>query len=188
MNTYPRTIEDGNGEQLTFVRQYDDAERGTVLEISGVTGPGAGPPMHVHNQQYEKITVTSGRMGVELAGGEKLVAEAGESVEFAPGEPHRFWNDGEEPLVSTGEVWPAGNFEWYITQVFASMAEAGNGRPKPFDGAFLSHKYRSEFETLQIPAPVRKVVFPAIVAVGGALGKARKFEGAPAPVRSAVAA
>ena len=121
-DSYPRTIEDGNGEQLTFVRKYEDPERGAVLEISGVTGPGAGPPMHVHNQQFEKITVTNGRMGVELASGEKSIAEAGETVTFAPGEAHRFWNDGDQPLESTGEVWPAGNFEWYITQVFASIA------------------------------------------------------------------
>ena len=45
--------------------------------------------------------------------------------------------------------------------------------------AYLSHRYRTEFEILDAPAAVRRLVFPAIVAVGKRLGLHRRFAGAP---------
>lgn len=182
--SYPHTITDGHGEEMTFLRRYEDAERGTVLQIESTTYPDQGPPMHSHIQQHERITVTKGRAGLEAGDGTVTYAEAGDTVHFAPGEAHRFWNAGDEPLEMTGEIWPAGNFEWFITQMFESTRSTGKGRPRPFDAAFLTHRYRSEFETLVVPAPVRKVVFPAIVAVGSAFGLSRRFADAPAPLAS----
>jgi len=44
-------------------------------------------------------------------------------------------------------------------------------------------RYRSEFELLAIPVPVRRLVFPVVAAVGSRLGLARRFAGAPEPVR-----
>lgn len=182
--TYPRTIDSGTGEVMTFYGLYEDPQRGDVLRLSNVVKPGEGPPMHVHLQQYEQLTVKRGRIATAAPDGEVRYAEAGATVTFEPGEVHRFWNAGDEPLEVVGEVWPAGNFEWYITRMFESMRSTGKGRPRPFDGAYLSHRYRSEFETHEIPAPVRKVVFPAIAAVGSALGLSRRFADAPAPLAS----
>ena len=54
--------------------------------------------------------------------------------------------------------------------------------PDPFDAAFLATRYRDEFTMVEIPAPVRRFVFPLLVAVGTALGKYRKYADAPAPV------
>jgi hypothetical protein len=55
-------------------------------------------------------------------------------------------------------------------------------RPGLLDAAWLSHRYRGEVATLEVPAPVRRFVFPVIAGVGGALGLRRRFAGAPAPV------
>ena len=66
----------------------------------------------------------------------------------------------------------------------------GRGRgdaPHPpglFDAAYLSHRYRSEFEIMEAPAPVRRFVFPVIVAVGRLLGRHRRFAEAPEPLRA----
>lgn len=182
--SYPRTIDSGTGEVLTFVGQVEDPERGTVLQLVSHVEPGAGPPMHTHLQQSEQLNVKRGRIAYKIAGGTTQFAEEGETVTFAPGEAHRFWNASDEVLELDGAVWPAGNFEWYITQMFESISSTGKGRPRPFDGAYLSHRYRSEFETVEIPAPVRKAVFPAIVAIGSALGLSRRFADAPAPLAS----
>lgn len=181
MPQYPHTISDGSGEEMTFVGRYED-DRGTVLQISSVNEPDSGPPLHSHVQQYEQMTVESGRAGFVDADGNVTYAEAGESRTFEPGEVHRFFNAGSEPLKMSGEVWPAGNFEWFITQMFESTRSTGKGRPRPFDAAYLSHRYRTEFDTKAVPAPVRKVVFPAIVAVGSAIGLDRRFADAPAPL------
>jgi hypothetical protein len=44
------------------------------------------------------------------------------------------------------------------------------------------HRCRSEFAVLEAPAPVRRLVFPALIAIGSLLGFHRRFAGAPGPV------
>ena len=48
--TYPHTIENGAGEQITFVRCVRDSA-GDRLEVENLVKPGSGPPMHVHNSR-----------------------------------------------------------------------------------------------------------------------------------------
>ena len=181
MSDYPRTIDNGAGERLTFLGVGSD-EKGDYLEIRNVVSPGAGPPMHVHRLQEEGLTVESGTMGWQRQGEEEHVAHAGESITFAPGEVHRFWNAGDDELVGTGYVRPPDNLEYFLTQIYASTRANGGKRPRMFDGAFLATRYRSEFGMADIPQPVQRVVFPIVVAVGKLLGRGRRFEGAPEPI------
>ena len=69
--------------------------------------------------------------------------------------------------------------------MFDSRRRNGGERPGTLDAAYLSQRYRSEFAILEVPAPVRRFVFPVIVAVGTLLGRYRRFAGAPEPVRRA---
>ena len=50
---------------------------------------------------------------------------------------------------------------------------------------YLTSRYRSEFGMADIPAPVQRVVFPVMVAVGRVFGLHRRFAGAPEPVTRA---
>ena len=59
---------------------------------------------------------------------------------------------------------------------------SGGSRPDPFDAAFLTRRYRSEFGMAEIPAAVQRFVFPVLVAVGRLLGKYGKYADAPEPV------
>jgi quercetin dioxygenase-like cupin family protein len=180
--SYPRTIENGGGERLIFrARRRDD--RGEYVEGANVVAPGAGPPMHVHHLQEESLTVEQGTMGYQRRGQAAETAGPGETVTFEPGDAHRFWNAGDEELVCTGVIRPPGNVEYFLTEIFASMRRKGGKRPRLYDAAYLSHRYRSEFEMLEIPAPVRRLVFPVIVAAGRLLGLEKRFAGAPEPVR-----
>lgn len=77
----------------------------------------------------------------------------------------------------------AGNVEYFLAEIFASIKRHSGKRPGFFDAAYLSHRYRSEFAILEAPAPARRLVFPVIVAVGKLLGMHRRFAGAPEPVR-----
>ena len=165
MSDHPRTIDNGAGEELTFL---------------GVRT--SGPPMHVHRLQEESLTVERGTMGWQRQGGEEQVAGPGETVTFAPGEMHRFWNAGDDDLVCSGHVRPPDNLEYFLTQIYASMRANGGKRPRPFDAAYLSSRYRSEFAMADIPAPVQRVVFPVVVAVGRLFGLHRRFADAPEPV------
>src|SRR4051812_3298338 len=157
---YPHTIDNGHGERMTFLGV--DGDR---LRIRSTVDPGAGPPMHVHHLQSEAIRVDAGRMGVAIPGEPDRFAGPGESLTFAPGVEHRFWNAGDEPLELTGEVFPPHNLEYFLSAVYTSTAAHG-GRPGAFDGAFLLTRYRSEFAMTSIPAPVRRFVLPVQAALG----------------------
>jgi quercetin dioxygenase-like cupin family protein len=182
MSEYPYTIDNGGGERLTFVGTGHD-ERGEYLEIRNTVSPGAGPPMHVHHLQEEGMTIERGTMGYEVLGEEERRAGAGENVTFAPGVAHRFWNAGEDELVGTGFVRPPDNLEYFLTEIFASTRRNGGKRPGAFDAAYLTRRYRDEFGMLAVPQPVQRLLFPVVVAVGRALGRHRRFAGAPEPVR-----
>jgi len=104
-------------------------------------------------------------------------------VTFAPGVAHRFWNAGEDELVGSGYIRPPDNIEYFLTEIYASMRRSGGERPGFFDAAHLSQRYRSEFEMVAVPAPVRWLVFPVLAAAGRLLGLHRRFADAPAPVR-----
>jgi hypothetical protein len=62
MSDHPRTIDNGGGEELTFLGIRTD-ERGEYLEARNTVKPGSGPPMHVHRLQEESLTVERGTMG-----------------------------------------------------------------------------------------------------------------------------
>jgi quercetin dioxygenase-like cupin family protein len=179
---YPHTIVNAAGETLTFVARRQD-ERGEYLEGHNTVAPGAGPPMHVHHLQEETLTVERGTLAYQRKGQAEQIARPGETVTFPPGDPHRFWNAGDDELVCSGVIRPPGNVEYFLGEIFASVGRHGGKRPGIFDAAYLSHRYRSEFELLVAPAPVRRIVFPAIAAAGRLLGLHRRFAGAPEPVR-----
>jgi quercetin dioxygenase-like cupin family protein len=180
--TYPHTIENGSGERLTFLRRVP-CPSGERLEAENVVQPGAGPPMHVHHYQEEASTVQQGRLGYQRPKELALFAGPGETVVFKPGEAHRFWNAGEDELRCTGHIEPADNVEYFLTEIFASTKRNGGARPNPFEAAFLTRRYRSEFAMVDIPAPVQRFVFPVLVTVGKLLGRYARYADAPEPVR-----
>ena len=139
--------------------------------------------MHVHHLQTETMTVDSGRVGYAIAGEAERFAGPGEIVTFGPGVEHRFWNAGDERARCRGEVYPPHNLEYFLTQVFASIAAHG-GRPGAFDGAFLMTRYRAEFAMTAIPrlgaAASSSRSRPRL---GRLFGRYGHFADAPAPVR-----
>jgi quercetin dioxygenase-like cupin family protein len=181
--TYPHVIENGGGERLVFHRRVRGAA-GDRLEGENFVQPGAGPPMHVHHLQEEALTVVSGLIGFQRPGEPAQFAGPGEQVVFKAGEAHKFWNAGKDVLHCTAYIEPADNIEFFLGELFASTARHGGARPGLFDVAFLLTRYRSEFGMLEIPAVVQRLVFPAVLALGNALGKYRRFADAPEPVQA----
>lgn len=179
--TYPHAIENGHGEQITFVRLVKDPA-GDWLEVENLVQPGSGPPMHVHFKQAESLTVVSGRIGVQESGKEPVEHGPGSTVTFQAGVGHKFWAAGSEPLRCKGWIKPAHNVEYFLTEFYASTKASGKGRPDDFDGAYLGLRYKSEFDILDVPAFVRMVIFPVTVFFGKLAGKHKKFADAPEPV------
>jgi quercetin dioxygenase-like cupin family protein len=180
--TYPYTIENGAGERLTFLGVRTSGDGRQYLDVENRVAPGEGPPMHVHRLQEETMTVLEGRAGYRIAGGRDRFAEVGQTVTFEPGQMHRFWNAGDSVLLVKGWVSPPLNFEYFLTELYASMRRNGGGRPSPFDAAYLLDRYRTEFGMGDIPPPVRRLVLPLLRQVGRATGRQRHFADAPAPL------
>jgi quercetin dioxygenase-like cupin family protein len=183
--TYPHIIENGAGERIIFLRKLP-GPAGERLEVENVVKPGSGPPMHTHHFQEETLTVQQGRIGYQRLGEAAQFAGPGETVTFKPGEPHKFWNAGDDDLRCMGYIEPADNVEYFLTEIYDSTRRNGGTRPDPFEAAFLTTRYRSEFTMQEIPAAVQRLVFPVQVAIGRLLGRYRRYADAPAPVRRSV--
>lgn len=182
-NNYPRSIDNGNGEILTFVRRevVDGVER---VILTGEVQPGKGPPMHAHLKQTESLTCVKGKLGVQIQGEEPRILGPGETATFGPGVPHRFWAEGDEVLQVSGYVSPPDNVEYFLGKVYESIKTnaAPDGRPADYDAAFLLGHFRDEYAMPEIPAFVQKAIFPILRGVGRITGKHRRFGDAPDPI------
>ncbi len=180
--TYPFTIDNGGGEKITFLRRVPSPE-GEYIEVENHVQPGSGPPMHVHFKQLESLTVVKGKLGSQVLGKEVTYHYEGETITYDAGVTHKFWNAGDEVLLCTGKVMPPHNLEFFLSEIFRSTNVNDGKRPGTFDVAFLLHRYRSEFDMLEIPVFVKKVVFPVVLFLGRFFGKYEKFKNAPEPVK-----
>lgn len=177
----PVTIDNGHGETINFNQLIHEPDGDTIIGVNAVM-PNAGPPMHVHWLQDEGFTVIKGKIGYQVQGGPEQFAGEGESVVFKKGVPHRFWNAGTEILQCRGWLKPANNVVFYLSSVFESQSKRKDGNPGLFDIAFLLRRYRSEFDVMEIPLFVKKLILPLVFLWGKITGKYRKYRNAPKPI------
>lgn len=180
--TYPHTIENCMGEKLTFQKLVKEPD-GDRLIVENFVAPGFGPPMHTHWIQDECLTVVNGKIGYQVAGEEKKYAYPGETVLFKRGVPHRFWNAGDTTLHCQGWIKPANTIVFFLSSIFNAQNKTGSPRPEKFDGAYLLTRYADEYDMNDIPPFVKKVIIPTTYFIGKMLGKYKKFETAPEPVK-----
>lgn len=178
MAKYPVTIDNGFGEELTFVGPIvkDGVE---CMIVENKVSPNSGPPMHVHHRQHEEITIIEGIMATQIAGEEPKYHKAGDTVLFKAGVMHKFWNAGDTVLIGTGRVWPMYNFEYFLTEIYKAIKTGKNHRPSMMDSAFLLTRYKSEFDMAEIPPFVKKTILPIAYFIGKITGAFKKFANAP---------
>ena len=72
---------------------------GSSLAIGNWPAQGSGEvaPLHVHHADDEAWYVVSGALRFRLAGGEVLIAQAGQTLLVPAGVPHTFGNAGSQP-------------------------------------------------------------------------------------------
>ena len=174
---FPFSIETKYGERINFLRM-----EGGKLLLEGFCTPMAGPGFHTHLRQDEGVTVVSGKIGYQILGEEPRYGGPGDSVTFKRGVPHRFWNAGDDELHITGWISPAENVVFFLTTLYDALNRGEDKRPELFDGAYLTCRYRREYDAPEIPGFVKKVVMPVAYFIGNLRGKYRKFESAPQPL------
>ena len=179
---FPHTIENCIGEKLIFKEVIKEPD-GDKLIVENYVTPRNGPPMHTHFLQDESLTVVNGRIGFQVQGQEPQFAGTGETVLFKRGVPHRFWNAGDDMLHCSGWVKPANTIVFYLTSIFAAQNKSGTAKPSLFDGAYLLKRYASEYDMVELPKFVKRVIIPITYFMGSLLGKYKHFQNAPAPVK-----
>ena len=135
------------GERFTFLHTAASTGGELLAFELGLKPGGAVPIPHVHPIQTERFAVVAGRMRFRV-GLRRVIAEAGDVVEVAPGVMHGFANAGDEDARVLVEVRPALAMEQMFAEVVA-LAEAGRmtrrGLPRNlFDLAALARRYDRE--------------------------------------------
>lgn len=180
--TYPHTIENCLGEKIIF-HSINHEPGGDKVIVENFVKPGCGPVMHTHLLQDECLTVVKGRIGYQVPGGEERFAREGDTLFFERGTPHRFWNAGNDILNCKGWIKPANSIVFFLTALYDAQNKSGNAQPEKFDAAYLMTRYKNEYDIPGIPGFVKKIIIPITYRVGQLLGKYKKFEDAPEPVK-----
>jgi hypothetical protein len=70
--------------------------------------------------------------------GRRITVPAGGSGTFPAGATHRWWDDGDEPLVCQGFTHPAGDLDRHLQAVFDVIISGPPDRPPIFYVAQVS--------------------------------------------------
>lgn len=138
--------------------------------------------MHIHHLEDEVGTVTTGTLSADV-GGRRVDARPGESVQLPRGVPHRWWNQGDEPLAFEGDVRPAVDLDRYLQAVFEVMNAGPRNRPPLFYMAHVALRHRETQTALVMGRPLQAVVFRVAVALGTLLGRYRGSDWPGSPAR-----
>jgi mannose-6-phosphate isomerase-like protein (cupin superfamily) len=159
------------GERLAMRRVKRGDEE--WLELKGsIPAHRQGPPLHIHVAEDEEGVVKSGTLSAVLDG-RRITAGPGAQLSLPRGSAHRWWNDGNEPLVFEGSVRPAVDFDRFLQATFEVLNAGPAGRPPLFYMAHLLLRHRHTQTVLFPPRPIQAVLFRVIVAVGTLLGRYR---------------
>jgi mannose-6-phosphate isomerase-like protein (cupin superfamily) len=184
MTTSPTTLRLANrhtGEVLEIRRERRDGE--SVFELRGtLPSHRQGPPLHVHHLEDEEGVITAGTLSAEVDG-RRLTVGPGETVRLPRGVPHRWWNDGDQPLSFEGCTRPAVDLDRYLQAVFEVMNAGAPNRPPLFYLAHITLRHRRTQAVLLMPRAIQAVFFRAVFVVGAILGRYRGTEWPGCPER-----
>jgi mannose-6-phosphate isomerase-like protein (cupin superfamily) len=169
------------GEVLELRRQKRNGE--VVLELRGtLPAHREGPPLHIHHVEDEEGLITAGTLSVQVDG-KRLDAGPGQTVRLPRGIPHRWWNEGDQPLAFEGCTRPVVDLDRYLQAVFEVMNAGAPNRPPLFYLAHVALRHRRTQTVLVMPAPVQTVLFRVAVALGTIFGRYRGTEWPGCPAR-----
>jgi quercetin dioxygenase-like cupin family protein len=173
------------GERITWI-ETAASSGGEVLAFDLDLRPGAAVAAeHRHLLQDERFTVTSGTIGLSVAGSERSLA-AGENAVVPPGTAHHWWNDGDQSAVVRVELRPALESEVFFETLFG-LARDGKTNAKGIPGLLqIAVAYADLGDSCsrlaRPPVAVQKMVLTPLVPLARRLGK-RAFYPAYSPDR-----
>jgi mannose-6-phosphate isomerase-like protein (cupin superfamily) len=101
---------------------------GQLAMVGETTGPGRGPPLHVHHRQTETFLFLEGEYEIAV-GGRRFPATPGASAVVPPGTPHAFRNVGAAPGRLVFILSPALEGEAFFAALAAATAAGMPDKP-----------------------------------------------------------
>ena len=138
--------------------------------------------MHIHHLEDEEGVVTAGRLSVMLDG-RRIEAGPGESLRLPRGLPHRWWNEGDEPLAFEGFTCPAVDLDRYLQAIFEVVNAGPPNRPSLFYLAHVALRHRRTQTILVMPRVMQLILFRIIVMWGTITGRYRGTDWPGCPAR-----
>jgi len=162
------------GERITFLATSRDTDGEAVVIETVVQPDGFVAAAHVHPSQTERFAVAEGTLVLKVDGQEKTLSP-GDVVVVEPGQAHKFWNAGDEPVRFVCEVRPALQFESLLETMFDLAADGKTnkkGMPNPLRLAVIA---KAHFDTVRLPFPPDWMQ-AAGLALGAPLGRLLGYE------------
>jgi quercetin dioxygenase-like cupin family protein len=163
-----------NGERITWVETAAGTD-GNLLSFDLALRPEAAVAVeHRHPRQEERFSVTTGRIGLSVAGEERILG-VGEEMAIAPGVAHRWWNvDAGESIVRV-ELRPALETEVFF-ETFFGLARDGKTNAKGIPGLLQIAVAYSELgdscpQVVKPPLFIQRLLIRLLAPVGRALGR-----------------
>jgi quercetin dioxygenase-like cupin family protein len=162
------------GETITFLATSADTDGEAVVIETVVQPDGFVAAAHVHPSQTERFAVAEGTLALKVDGQEKTLSP-GDVAIVEPGQAHKFWNAGDEPVRFVCEVRPALQFESLLETMFDLAADGKTNRkgmPNPLRLAVIA---KAHFDTVRLPFPPDWMQ-AAGLALGAPLGRLLGYE------------
>jgi len=162
------------GETITFLATSADTDGEAVVIETVVQPDGFVAAAHVHPSQTERFAVAEGTLVLKVDGQEKTLSP-GDVAIVEPGQAHKFWNAGDEPVKFVCEVRPALQFESLLETMFDLAADGKTnkkGMPNPLRLAVIA---KAHFDTVRLPFPPDWMQ-AAGLALGSPLGRLLGYE------------
>ena len=167
------------GETITFLATSADTDGEAVVIETVVQPDGFVAAAHVHPSQSERFAVAEGTLVLKVDGQEKILSP-GDVAVVEPGQAHKFWNAGDEPVRFVCEVRPALQFESLLETMFDLAVDGKTNRkgmPNPLRLAVIA---KAHFDTVRLPFPPAWLQ-TAGLAVGSPLGRMLGYQATYAP-------
>jgi mannose-6-phosphate isomerase-like protein (cupin superfamily) len=163
------------GKVIRFTEKPEDPDSDPLSFEMWLAAEGShGPMPHVHPIEDETLEVVEGRLGA-FGDGERHVLDPGESVTFAAGDRHYFWNAGDERLHLRGSVDPALRTEAFMRVTYGLARDGapvtGSGMPlNPLRLAVFLDEYDDMLFLSALPVWLQKLGIRALAPVGRLAG------------------
>ncbi|MDQ3101592.1 MAG: cupin domain-containing protein [Bacteroidota bacterium] len=166
------------GEILQFLSTARETRYAISEIIFTIPAGGSRPLLHKHLDQTEHVEVISGNMLFHMKG-IRSIYRAGEYVTIPMNTSHAFGNASKyDPLIARVRFEPAGNIEWYFTQMACSaIRNGGCWKDIPWlEAATIHWALRKKYRVCYIPPILQDLCFGALTLLAKLTGATKNIK------------